>query len=76
MYVYEVIKYLKQFEMDDEVKVSAIVDLSSFDEDSLEKRYAIIDGEILEGNPDEDVPILMVVDENHKYVATNLQEDK
>jgi uncharacterized protein YuzB (UPF0349 family) len=66
MYVYEVIKYLKQFEMDDEVKVSAIVDLSSFDDDYLEKGYAIIEGEIIEGNPDEEVPTLMVIDENHK----------
>lgn len=66
MYVYELIKYLKQFELDDEVKVSAIADLSSFDEDDMENGYAIIDGDILDGNPDEEYPLLMVVDENHK----------
>jgi hypothetical protein len=66
MLVHELITYLKQFELDDEVKVSAIADLSSFDDDYLNKGYAIIEGDILEGNPDGDIPVLMVMDENHK----------
>lgn len=72
MYVYELITYLKQFELDDEVKVSAIADLSSFDEDDLENGYAIIECTVLEGNPDEEYPLLMVVDENHK--GCNLED--
>ena len=66
MKVRDLIKELLQFENDDEVKVSALVDFTSFDNDDIKNGYTFIDATVLEVNPDEDDCVLMVQDDNFK----------
>lgn len=67
MKVRELIAILNEYELEDEVKVSAIVDLKSFDEDYIEMGYAIIDGILLDVDAsDEEEPVLMIQDTNFK----------
>lgn len=67
MYVHELFTYLKQYELDDEVKVSAIVDLSSFDEDDLKRGYTIIGATVLDvADGLDEEPTIMAEDENYK----------
>ena len=76
MYVRQLITYLEQYELDDEVKVSAIVDLSSFDEDDMKRGYTIINANVLDIDEGYDeCPTIMAEDVNYKGGNIDLDEE-
>ena len=65
LYVHNLINILKEYEQDDEVKVSVLVDLNSIDEIDRERGYVIIDADVIDFDGSE-YPTIMSQDINYK----------